>query len=151
MIRCAPGSDLNSFFTDSGAGWGCVVSLLENFMKTGVRQSLMLNGSAITFSKALGIVASFAKKVLTWWLVNGAAHESVQALVVFNWEVAASGGKAICSLSHDMLGTADGVFISLNGADAQKKYPGKCSGTKRQLDAGALGSQKLRSLDIGTT
>ena len=60
------------------------------------------------------------------------------------------GAKAICYLSHDTTGAANGVTISLTGADPRMKYTGSRKGTKRQLAEGVLGSQARRSTDIGT-
>ena len=63
---------------------------------------------------------------------------------------AAAPAKAICYLSHDTTGAANGVTISLTGADPRMKYTGSHKGTKRQLAEGVLGSQARRSTDIGT-
>ncbi len=90
------------------------------------------------------------KQVLTWRLVNGYRHECIQALVAFNRECRDLGAPAICYLSHDTMGVADGVIISLTGVDPQMKYTGSRKGSKRQLAQGALGSQARRSTDIGT-
>ena len=90
------------------------------------------------------------KQVLTWRLVNGYRHECIQALVAFNRQCSDLGAKAICYLSHDETGVANGVIISLTGADPVMKYTGKHKGTKRQLTEGRLGSQARRSTDIGT-
>ena len=51
---------------------------------------------------------------------------------------------------HDTTGAANGVTISLTGADPRMKYTGSHKGTKRQLAEGVLGSQARRSTDIGT-
>ena len=50
---------------------------------------------------------------------------------------------------HDTTGAANGVTISLTGADPRMKYTGSHKGTKRQLTEGRLDSQARRSTDIG--
>ena len=92
------------------------------------------------------------KQVLTWRLVKGNRHECIQALVAFNRnrQCLDLGAKAMCYLSHDTTGAANGVTISLTGADPRMKYTGSHKGTKRQLAEGVLGSQARRSTDIGT-
>ena len=90
------------------------------------------------------------KRVLTWKLTNGYAHDSVQALVGFNSEGEALGAKAICYLSHAKSSdTADVVVVALNGALPEMKYRGKKQPSKKQLIDGELASQKKRSSQIG--
>ena len=94
------------------------------YLETAGNQSLLLRGSAITFTALLAIVRNIAKQVLTWRLINGYRHECIQALVAFNRQGLDLGAKAICYLSHDTTGAADGVTISLTGADPRMKYTG---------------------------
>ena len=97
----------------------------------------------------MGAMSQLVKRVLTWKLTNGYAHDSVQALVGFNSEGEALGAKAICYLSHAKSSdTADAVVVALNGADP-KKYTGRNQPSKNQLIAGELASQKKRSSEIG--
>ena len=93
-------------------------------------------------------MAQLVKQVLTWHLTKGAAYECVQAMVCFNSEGSALGAKAICYLSRDPSGTADGVVFALNGCDPMK-YKGKNRPSKTQLAAGELASQKRRSDELG--
>ena len=143
-------NDLQYYKTRSGASWDEAAGCLEIYLETEGDQSLLLRGSAIKFTTLLGIVCRFVKQVLTWRLVNGYRHECIQALVAFNRQCLDLGAKAICYLSHDTTGAADGVTISLTGADPRMKYTGSHKGTKRQLAEGVLGSQARRSTDIGT-
>ena len=143
-------NDLQYYKTTSGASWDEAAGCLEIYLETEGDQSLLLRGSAIKFTTLLGIVCNMVKQVLTWRLVNGYRHECIQALVAFNRQCLDLGAKAICYLSHDTTGAADGVTISLTGADPRMKYTGSHKGTKRQLAEGVLGSQARRSTDIGT-
>ena len=70
-------------------------------------------------------------------------------MVCFNSEGSALGAKAICFLSHDSSGAADGVVFALNGCDPTMKYKGKNRPSKTQLAAGELASQKRRSDELG--
>ena len=81
----------------------------------------------------MGAMAQLVKQVLTWHLTNGNAHDCVQAMVCFKSEGSALGAKAICYLSHDSSGTADGVVIALNGCDPRMKYTGRSKPTKKQV------------------
>ena len=143
-------NDLQYYKSTSGASWIEATGCLETYLDTEDDQSLLLRGSPIKFTTLLGIVCNMVKRVLTWRLVNGYRHECIQALVAFNRQCSDLGAKAICYLSHDETGVANGVIISLTGADPLMKYTGKHKGTKRQLAEGVLGSQARRSTDIGT-
>ena len=143
-------NDLQNQQTKTGAHWDEAARCLEKYLETEGEESLPLRGSPITFSQLLGIFCSMAKQVLTRRLIQGYRHECIQALVAFNSQCHDLGAKAICYLSQDTTGEANGVTISLTGADPWMKYTDSRKGTERQLAEGVLGSQARRSTDIGT-
>ena len=69
-------------------------------------------------------MAQLVKQVLTWHLANGRVYDCVHVMVCFNYEGYVLGANAICYLSHDSSGTADGVVFALNGCDPTMKYKG---------------------------
>ena len=97
----------------------------------------------------MGAPAQFVTQVLTGHLTKGVAYDSVQAKVCLISEGSAFGAKAICYLSYDPSGAADGVVFKVTGCDPTDKYSGKNKPTKPQLAAGELGSQKRRSNEFG--
>ena len=62
-------------------------------------------------------MAQLVTQVLTGHLTKGVAYDRAQAMACFNPEGSALGAKAICYLSYDPSGTADGVVFALNGCD----------------------------------
>ena len=149
MVSAAPLSDLQYCQTAKGATWQYVVDCFFLYFETRDAAKLNLGDSPITYSALMGAMAQLVKQVLTWHLTNGNAHDCVQAMVCFNLEGSALGAKAICYLSHDSSGTADGVVFALNGCDPTMKYTGRSKPSKTQLAADELASQKRRSDEMG--
>ena len=149
MVSAAPRSDLEYCQTAKGATWQNVVDCFCLYFETRDAAKLNLGDSPITYAALMGAMAQFVKQVLTWHLTNGNAYGCVHAMVCFNSEGSALGAKAICYLSHDSSGTADGVVFALNGCVPTMKYTGRSKPSNAQLAAGKLASQKRRSDEMG--
>ena len=149
MSSAAPHSDLEYCRTQKGATWQSIVHCFCLYFETRDDSELSLTGSSITFTALLGALAQLVTQVLTGHLTQGAAYDCVQAMVCFNTEGSTLGSKAICYLTNDPSGTADGVVFKVTGCDPTDKYSGKNKPTKTQLAAGELGSQKRRSNELG--
>ena len=119
------------------------------YFETRDDSELSLTASSIAFTALLGALAQLVTQVLTGHLAKGAAYDCVQVMVCFNSEGSTLGAEAICYLSYDQSGTADGVVSKVTGCDPTDKYSGKNKPTKTQLAAGELGNQTRRSNELG--
>ena len=120
MSSAAPRSDLEYCRTQKGATWQSIVHCFCLYFETRDDSELSLTGSSITFTALLGALAQLVTQVLTGHLTQGAAYDCVQAMVCFNTEGSTLGAEAICYLTYDPSGAADGVVFKVTGCDPTK-------------------------------